>query len=279
MARLTDNDRTYGPLTIGKSDWNAFRVMYSSGGGDDEESYNNLVIHLGKLFICRLKLPTIVRRYKEKVMAPSWDAATVARLGRDYYYNVYPREYGFVSCKGSTTVHYGVNDDRGYLKVCSKSKFFTHPWAEHELTLHTLYDSEDKLYWKMGKYDKYNTSTDVAIAMTKTQYLIEDFDGTHVKVLVSRCMMGWEKGEGLFKFLRWFTKPEVKNYLDITFEKPVGRAKDSWKGGLISTSIDINKGESRHAVFLRYCSMVYESREGPYEIKYLERLENTVHFS
>lgn len=273
MSRLTDHDRDYGPLTIGRSDWNAIRIAYSSG--DNEETYNSLTVHLGKWFIARLKLPRIIRPFKEKVMVPSWDAATVTRMGRDFYYNYFCREYGFCSVEQTTIVHYGVNNKTGGSDVASQSRFFNHPWSQTEVVVHELYDANDKLHWEAkpnSKETHYKKSYEAGNDISKISYLVEDYDGFQVIAETYRSLMIWETGVGWCKFVRLFTKPFIKNCLEIQFTQEVGPSKGSWKGGLIGTSIAIEKGETRDEAFLRYCQQQHSDRAGEYKIKYLCKL-------
>lgn len=274
MGRLTDDDKDYGPLTIGKSTWNALSIMYSSG--DDEDSYNSLTVHFGRLFTARLKLPRIIKPFKQKVMAETWDKATIERLGRNFYYNYYPREYGFYSAECSTLIRYGINNRMTGNDVVEHSLFLNHPWSEHELVIHEIYDAEDKLFWSMADNPDKIKSYEVNENVSKETYLVEDFDSELITVKVTRSLMIWEAGKGLFKFIRIFVKPIIKNSLDITFNKEVGKGKGGWKGGLISESMALNENETRLSGFIRYCNKDHSSREGNYRIKYIDKMNDEI---
>ena len=94
MGRLTDNDRHLGPITYARSSWNPWRLVYSSGGGDEGDKFNSITVYAFG-WIARLKLPNILQPWRRKIVAESWDAATVERMGRNWYYDKHPREYGF----------------------------------------------------------------------------------------------------------------------------------------------------------------------------------------
>ena len=55
-----------------------------------------------------LALPDwVLRPHRTKVDCPTWDAATVARLGRDWYWNITSRQYGFSIHDDMLSISYG----------------------------------------------------------------------------------------------------------------------------------------------------------------------------
>ena len=71
MGRLTNNDRKFGPITYGKVDWNPFRVILSSEGGegDDEDhkfAKTSLTVYMFnwvfRVYLGRLIKPEVYRR-------------------------------------------------------------------------------------------------------------------------------------------------------------------------------------------------------------------------
>jgi len=58
----------------------------------------------------------------------------------------------------------------------------------------------------------------------------------------------------LFKWLKYFVKPEIMYNLEIEFNNEVGKRKSSWKGGTLGHSTPINYKESPLEAFKRYGS-------------------------
>src|SRR4051794_27287548 len=104
-ARWGDNDRYLGPFTWSHSkDYPHWAVVLKSRG-EEESGTCSLRISLRNTTLI-IALPDIVRPWREKVY-PKWDAETVKRLGRDWYWNVDPREYGFSLNDGHLSIYYG----------------------------------------------------------------------------------------------------------------------------------------------------------------------------
>lgn len=63
MSRLTDDDRHLGRfITYARcsSSWRPLRVVYSSGGGDDNEKANNLTVYAFG-WVARILLPALLQ--------------------------------------------------------------------------------------------------------------------------------------------------------------------------------------------------------------------------
>ena len=95
MTRLTDNDRHLGRfITYARSSWNPLRLVYSSGAEEDHARPNNVTVYAFG-WVARLRLPRLLDDFTVRHIAHSWDAATVERMGRNWYEERFPREYGF----------------------------------------------------------------------------------------------------------------------------------------------------------------------------------------
>lgn len=92
MNRLTDNDRNWGPFTLAR--WSkTFAACIRSGDDEDPEC---ILMFIAFGWALRIHIPAIIQPHREKKMAgPSWDEATMKRLGRNWYYDVDEREFGF----------------------------------------------------------------------------------------------------------------------------------------------------------------------------------------
>lgn len=282
MNRLTDNDRNFGPLTYGPSGWKkAFRCILSSGGDDeDEEGYrNHLTVYVfNRIF--RLQLPNLIRPFVVKVKA-GWDDATIARLGRDWYENVYAREYGFsFSGEGFFQLFFGIQSGMGNLpKGVKEQSWCKHlPWTQWRFVRNSLYDQAGNHFWtdrpKNGprSFDEWHKAKD---ACPKASFWFEDFDGDIIKATTHIEEREWHFGEGWFSWLSFFRKPLIRRSLDISFSAEVGPEKGSWKGGTTGHGIDMLPGELHEGAFRRYCEMEHNQKGRNFRLKFLGTQEPT----
>lgn len=282
LNRLTDNDKNYGPLTIGKSVWNAWRLVYTAYQNEDYDNkvVNTLTLHLGKFFIARLKLPSFIKPYQLKVYATSWDAATIERMGRNYYYEHFKKEYGISYNDNFLQVFYGTQRDGSYHdQVPEKQSSWFLPWNEYRMVRHELYDANHALFWqdeclldktidKSLIFDHYEAKS----KCSSIDFLIEDYDGEQVVLKTYLEIREWKRGGGLFKWVSWFRKGIFKRSLELEFSQGVGRGKENWKGGMIGHSVELLDGESRLDAIKRYCNQFHSSKEGKYKLKYIRQI-------
>lgn len=256
MRKFTDNDKTYGPLTIGKTDWGAYRVVYSSGYDDDypNERHNTLTVHLGKYFIGRLKLPYILRPFKKKTKYTFNPDTYFNRKGKDWYYSIYNREYGFSLSDGHLMVYYGPQTTSSNF---SYSFSYLVPWLNYRLTKHHLLDDKGLVFWENLRLEDNNSYNyellDKISICPKHTFMLEDYDGTEVLCKVYSDYKEFKLGTGNFKWVSKLTKPLKVRTLHMEFDKGIGRRKETWKGGCLSTSVIIHDCETKEDAFVRYC--------------------------
>lgn len=259
-CRWGDNDRYFGPLTV------AWEPRYSSYGlmlcsGDDEYRGASLRVHLGALTIL-LALPSRLVPPQRRKVFPQWDAATVARLGRDWYYDVQKREFGFTisgtGMIGETSalhVHYG---RQTMDSSTEKSKCYFLPWTQWRHVRHSVYDLDGALYSDLpeGRWNspEYAEGARLKEACPTATFAFTDFDGEAMTVTTRIEERQWLRGEGWFRWLAWLSKPIIRRSLDLSFSGETGRRKGSWKGGTLGHGIEMRPGETPAAAFERYCA-------------------------
>lgn len=266
--RYSGNDRHFGPFTLSThSDpsWRPLGVMLDSGG-DHESSRNkgcNLKLHgFGRTLI--IELPRLLPDFSIRHVAESWDAATVARMGRNWYDEVFPREYGFTISDGTLHAHYG---PQTHDSVTTRNKVYWLPWCNWRFIRHSWYGPTGQHIETLWE----TTSKEVRAAqwqwrhefeegLVKTCFEVQDEDGTRVIASTHIEEREWRFGTGLFAWLSLFRKPKIIRSLDIRFDSEVGPEKGSWKGGLVGTSIDMLPGELHEAAFRRFCSQEHRSK-------------------
>lgn len=276
--RYSGNDRHFGPFTYSthsNDSWRPLGVMLNSGGDDEAEGDNNgchlMLQWFGRTLI--VELPRLLPDYRIRHTATYWDEATIARMGRDYYFETFPREYGFRFSEDALHLSFGPQTNSS---VDTKSKVFFLPWKNWRFIrqswygptgqhIETLWETSDRevrsaqLDWRL-EFEK---------KLVKTRFEIEDFDGQRIGVSTHIEEREWRFGTGAFAWLSLFRRRKIVRSLDIRFDKEVGKEKGSWKGGLIGTSIEMLPGELHEAAFRRYCDQEHRDKSGRYRIKFI----------
>ncbi len=272
MNRLTDNDFCFGPLTFARTSWSPWRFVWSSGGSEDEDGFRNFVVLYAMGCVLRMTLPNMLRPFRVRHTA-NWDAATVARLGRDWWEETYPREYGFSLHEGFLRVFFGpqTGDSSTTRDWC---KFL--PWTQWRHVRFSLYTPDGEHFWtEQGKGSLLGTSSkiDARKECRKAVFLMEDFDGASVTATCQIEEREWRFGEGCFSWLSLFRRRRIVRSLDIEFSAEVGPEKGSWKGGTVGHGIEMLFGETPQDAFRRYCKKDHRSRSGNYRVEYLGAAE------
>lgn len=269
--RLTDNDKHFGPFTYGKSSWNAFRLIWSSGGrGEDEYPRNSITLNAFG-WVVRVNVPNLLKPYTTR-HAAHWDAATVARMGRDWYETSFPKDYGFGVHEGFLQIFYG---PQTHDSITTKqwSKFL--PWTQWRHVRYSLYDREGKMFWEQRQrkdirgIKAFSDQYEAQQACPKETFLIRDYDGAEIVATTYIEEREWHFGEGWFKWLSLFRRPMVKRSLDISFSSETGTEKGSWKGGTVGTSIQMLPGELHEAAMRRYCDKEHRAKYRNYRVQFV----------
>lgn len=247
MNRLTDNDKNWGPFTLGR--WAKYiSIEISSGDDEDEECYILLVMFGVAL---RMKLPTVLRAY-------------------NYKYGAHRVVYGIsLSSLGEgfdfLSIRFGPQTGASRTERCwSKSL----PWMMWDCVRHSIYNPDGSHFAteERGLWGDFHEQRKKCPA---SHFGFEDYDG---EMITAACIieeMEWRRGEGWFKWLRWFFPAKIRRSLDIRFSAEVGRDKDSWKGGTIGHGIDMLEGECPRQAFERYCKIEHRSKSGRYNLRFI----------
>lgn len=266
MTRLTENDRTFGPLAWGKTGWRPWRVVWSSGD-DEEGDYRNDVTVYAFGWVVRLLLPNILQPYRIKHEHVGWPAATVARLGRDWYYETHPRKYGFcLSEEGHLSFYFGAQTDDS---STTQSWGYFLPWTQWRHVRHSFYGLRGELIWTELDCNRYLEQQVAKEENPKRVFVINDFDGEVIEATTMIEEREWHFGTGWFRWLSWFRAPKVRRSLDIEFSAQVGPEKGSWKGGTLGHGIDMLPGELHEAAFRRYCEQEHRAKYQKFKIKFV----------
>jgi hypothetical protein len=257
--RWSDNDRHFGPFLYAPDKYRNLACVLSSGDDEDYPGCRIRISAFGHTVISAL--PTIIKPWKRKVMAHTWDQATVDRMGRDWYWDKHSREYG---------ISYGADGGRGgFLQVFLGAQ--THdssttqswscfiPWNNWRHVRHSFYDLEGNHFWTEPELKRPMIAAWEALKVIQDScpsrtFAFTDFDGEKLTAKTRIEEREWRLGTGWFKWMSWFSKPKIHRSLDIDFSGETGRRKGSWKGGTTGHSIEMLPGELHEAAFKRYCA-------------------------
>lgn len=251
--RWGDNDIYFGPFTFARDRvYRSFAVSLTST--DDEDRGCRLrVSAFGLTGI--VALPSWFLPPERKKVFPNWDADTVSRLGRDWYWNIIPREFGLSIFEGHLSISFGrVTHDSS---TEQRWGCFI-PWTQWRFVRSSLYRLDGSLYTHLPKSAKwgtpeYNEQCRLEESCPRISFAFADFDGEELVAITNIEEREWLFGTGWFKWLSVFTKPKVRRSLDIRFSGEIGQRKGSWKGGTIGHSIEMIGDELHVAAFKRYC--------------------------
>jgi len=280
-VRWGDNDRYFGPFTWHPGDYVRYGVILESGG---EERPGYLRLHFWRWTLCVVTPGWLCRPYREK-RYPGWDEATVARLGRDWYWDIDKRSYGFCLSKsgdvGSSDflqVYYGRGGGSMMDSSVEQRWSYFLPWTQWRHVRHSYYDfsgnhfAESPSNWHVSGLNGRPTYDDfkrVEESIPTQRFIFRDFDGEELIATTRIEEREWRRGTGWFKWLSWFCRPKVARSLDLHFSGETGKEKGSWKGGTIGTSIDMAPGELHESAFRRYCEEEHRAKSGKYRLKFV----------
>ncbi len=279
--RWGDDDRYWGPFTYspkGRSFNPLAFILKSAGSAADEYSGNGCALRIGafgrSLIIA---LPPIIRPWRAKVYARSWDAETVQRLGRDWYWDVHPREFGWSYSDGHLSVKYGRSTHDSSTDM-SWGCFL--PWTQWRHVRHSFYGAQGEHFATVPEIAAYSLdggksfrpweiAQQIEDSCPKVMFRIQDFDGEEIEATARIEEREWLFGTGWFKWLSLFCRPKIRRSLCIRFSGEVGREKGSWKGGVYGTGIDMRTGEGHEQAFRRFCDEEHRSKSGKYRLTFL----------
>ena len=262
--RWSDNDTHYGPFTVSRGDYKRLGFVIDSGADEDGNSGCHARLYLGGTTIL-VELPNLIPDYRIKHVATSWDAATIERMGRNYYFETFSREYGITYSERALHVHYGpqTHDSRD-----TKSKVFFLPWLEKRFVRSSYYGLNGE---ELRRFGPRHDPAEYAFkeSMPKARFAFDDYDGKRITATTHIKELEWKRGEGWFKWMSLFWEGTVRRSLEIEFSEEVGPDKGSWKGGTMGHGIEMLPGELHEAAFRRYCEQDHRSKYKNFRIAFV----------
>lgn len=276
-CRLTDNDRRFGPFTLGErsATWRPLAIRLDSGC----DEYRGCSLNLQAFgWWLRVRLPQVIKPFEIRHKATTWDAATIERMGRDWYAEVHRRVFGFSVSDGFLQVFLG---PQTHDSLTTKSWCKHLPWTQWRFIRFSLYglEGEHLRTWLEPKrrkldgsgFDRFTQQREFEETMPKAVFEIDDYDGQRIQASTHIEEREWRFGEGWFKWLSLFRRPKVRRSLSIEFDKEVGPEKGSWKGGTMGTGIEMLPGELHEDAFRRFCDQDQRSKYRPFRVTFVGR--------
>jgi hypothetical protein len=276
MRRWSDNDHVWGPFLYARDrTYRPFAVIVESL--DDEEwrgvPPTSKLRFSGFGHTLIIIIPPVVMPHMEKVYPAGWDEETTKRLGRNWYWNIDQRAFGFSCSDGFLQVFRG---RRTHDSSTDRSWGCHLPWTRWRHVRHSLYDTFGYHFWTENAArasqvdvlgsgrawaDDWQAAKD---AVPKQHFRVRDLhDGEE---LTATCFIEereWRFGEGYFKWLSWFRRRKIERTIDIEYSAEVGKRKGSWKGGTIGCGAKMERYDTIMSAFLRHC------REGRDKLEFL----------
>lgn len=254
--RWTHEDRGIGPLTWARdSCYRDIGLMLFSG---DEESRRAGVRFHFRHFTLIVDLPSwLIRPQKKRVEAKYWSSEEIARLGRNWYWDIHQREYGFTVSEGALHVHYGAQTMDSSTDY---SKCYFLPWRRERVVRTVSIDLDGGEYgeipvirgqWTQEYSEARQAAEDAAPSRT---WAVKDYDGEIASAIVRVYDTEYALGEGRWSWLSLFRRNRVNRRADIQFSAETGRRKGSWKGGTIGASMPIGRRDIHVDGLSRYCT-------------------------
>ena len=257
MTLIEYTNKSYTPLSLN----------LSTPHEEPDDPYNILSFSFWK-WGWYIKVPQFIKPVGKKVKA-NWDAATVARLGRDWYMDYTSKHYGVTFLDDAVHVAYGIqpgcfiSDDK---ENSDHVKVLDYPWM-HKHVRNTIYArngnalSYDEWYKKDSVRYKIE-DRDLAWLSDPTgsyyYFLYHDtFDGMDIPTKARVSEREWHRGINKFwKMLFWVFpgSKRVVRSLEIDFKYEVGARKGSWKGGTMGMGMAMLEGESVNEAISRFNS-------------------------
>lgn len=279
LSWTNDKDHVWGPFLYARESRRAGNFALVACSGDGEE-YRGASLRLTAFtHTLIMALPQWLLRPARQKVKPDWDEATVARLGRDYYWDYTRREYGFSIHRDGgigSAAHWSISFGRQSHSSRTEQRIGGFlPWTQWRY-MRTSYYTPDGVHLRTfpaaarrkrrtrsdgssgigGVEDAFSTwEQEYAYRSTipTMSFAFLDFDGEAITATTRVEEREWRRGEGLFRWLSWFVKPMITRSLDLDFSRETGKRKGSWKGGTLGHGTDMQPGDTPESAFRRYC--------------------------
>lgn len=228
---------------------NNFQFLIDSGDGQEYAGCSLRLALCGNSV--KIPLPPIIKPDAKKVYAKSWTAEDIKRLGRNYYIDYTRKEYGVYLFDNHFNIQYGRSTHDSSTE--QRWSFFL-PWTEYKYLGIKLFNIDGSLHKDIpNKRGDYKDVEQARSEVSKVAFLLKDFDDEEIVALCHIEERRWDLGVGICSWLNYVTPRRYRRVLSYDFSDEVGKRKGSWKGGTISSSIEMKDNEPPEAAIRRMC--------------------------
>lgn len=233
--------------------WNGTAQISVDLNSGHEEHRPRLTVIIGRLYVT-IRLPKwVVQPHRRKVSAAgSWDAATIARLGRDWYWDETRREFGFSLAVDRVNVKYGVQTDSW---PGDKSWSYYFPWMKWRAIENRWLGLDGTVSEVVPNTTDYEARAAAKARAPAVRFAFTDFDGERIEATIR--MEEFVHVRGGWAWLERLLPPKVGRRYDIELDKEAGPKKGSWKGGMRGCNGPTATNELHAAAFLRWAADEY----------------------
>lgn len=236
-------------LEICRVAWNWWGINLNSGHGEHKPYLRFCAFG----FWLSINLPLwALQPARRKVSASTWDAATVLRMGRDWYWDETRREFGIDFHGDAFTVHYGIQPDSW---PGDKSIRWTPPWMKWRYLGTKYFGLDGTIFMQLTTRTlSYDETKALEATVPTMSFECTDIDGELIWATVRMEESEYACGEGRWAWLGMLRARRFHPRYNIEFSKETGRGKGSWKGGCNACSGPSKPGELHEIAFRRYCA-------------------------
>ena len=256
---------TFELLEYTNKHYSPFSFNLSTPHEEPDDPYNVLSIGFFR-WGWYFKVPQLLKPVGKKVKA-GWDAATVARLGRDWYMDYTPKNYGFTVLDDAIHLAYGIQPggwSSGDKENSDHVKVLDFPWNLKHVR-HTIYTKDGVAIpadeWQKKDHLKYSVK-DRDVSFDSDFYgsvytffrHTDKFDGMSIPAKAHISEREWNRGSNKFwRLLKYFPGgKKVVRSLEVDFKYEVGERKTTWKGGTVGCGIEMLPGEDIREAIARF---------------------------
>lgn len=219
-----------------------------NSGYEDHQPYLRLIGFRRFLVIYLPKW--VVQPQRRKVQA-GWDAATIARLGRDWYWDETRREFGISLHEGRFSIDYGVQPD------CwpgDKRVSWQLPWTDWRCIENRWLDLGGKVFERVPDEATFEKREAAKQRAPRVMFAFSDYDGERIEATVRMEDFEHAVGRGRWAWLDRVIPRRIGHRYDVEYSKECGRRKGSWKGGMLSCNGVAEPGVLHEAAFRRHAT-------------------------
>lgn len=259
-----DSEKYWGPFTWAPKDRNSDRLFglhVTSTREEGEGAYARLSI-LGRTLLCRLPdwfVPAYLHRsYLTTLSEEDLKSYMDRNGGRDWYWSIYQRTYGFEFHKNELHWSRGVQNYTfgGPEDARRNSGVWFYPWTRRRTVREDWFDASGAFFAHVPRlrHDTWEERQRVEATVPVKRFAFKDYDGEIIVATLRLEERETAMGEGRWKWLSTFFKNKVYRSFDIRFSSEVGPEKGSWKGGTVGHAVTSDDPAELHeAAFRRYC--------------------------